>query len=82
VPGFTPQRAHDGFVILHRTTATAGRRFTGPAEDRAAETLLVLAGAAAVAGAATWAWRRDRRRATGPDRAGLPEPEASVSGTV
>ncbi len=82
VPGFTAQAAHDGFVILHRPTATAGRRFTGPAKDRAAETLLVLVGAAAIASAAAWGWRRDRGRAAGPDRPGLPEPEASVTETV
>lgn len=82
VPGFTTQPAHDGFVILHRTTATAGRRFTGPAEDRATETLLVLAGGAALAGAVAWAWRRNRRPAAGPDRSGLPEPEASVTEPV
>ncbi len=85
VPGFTAQHAPDGFVILHRTTATAGRRFTGPAQDRTAQTLLVLAGAAAIVAATASAWRRAGRRPAGNrGRPGPaePEPEPSVTENV
>jgi hypothetical protein len=82
VPGFTAQPGPDGFVILHRGTATAGRHFTGPAKDRGAETLLVLAGGAALATAVAWAWRRNGRRTPGYARTGSLEPEPSVTERV
>ncbi len=79
VPGFTAVPARDGFVILHRTTDTAGRRFTGPAEDRTAETLVVLAGVAAIFAAAGLAWRLAGRRPNRRERPGLADPEPSVN---
>jgi hypothetical protein len=60
VPGFVPDRVRDGVVILRREHAGPVRRFTGPAQDRRTETLIVLVVAVLVA-AAAWAVGSRRR---------------------